>query len=214
VTVRRSLAVVFAAVAPAACSIDGERAASPASVPPSTESRSISAAERSPFGDRVVELGNAAYDAREQRSRASSPISVRIGAIGLDSARVVPVGVDADGALAVPADRDVGWYRFGAAPGEAGSAVLAAHVAFDGVDGAFRDLGDLAPGDDVVVTLDDGTDRVYRVDGLSAHGKDALPEAVWARGGAERLVLITCGGRFDADRRRYDENVVAWASPA
>ena len=139
---------------------------------------------------------------------------MRIDAIGLDPARVVPVGVNPDGALAVPADTDVGWYRFGAAPGEAGSVVLAAHVAFDGVDGAFRRLGDLAPGDAVVVTLNDGTERVYRIDELAAYRKEALPEAVWARDGPERLVLITCGGRFDADRRSYDDNVVAWASPA
>ena len=139
---------------------------------------------------------------------------MRIDTIGLEPARVLPVGVDPDGALAVPAATDVGWYRFGSAPGEAGSVVLAAHVAFDGVDGAFRHLGDLAPGDAVVVTLNDGTERVYRVDELAAYRKQALPEAVWARDGPERLVLITCGGRFDADRRSYDDNVVAWASPA
>ena len=92
--------------------------------------------------------------------------------------------------------------------------VLAAHVAFDGVDGAFRHLGELAPGDTVVVSLEDGTERVYRVDELAAYRKDALPHSVWAREGSERLALITCGGRFDADRRSYDDNVVAWASPA
>jgi LPXTG-site transpeptidase (sortase) family protein len=222
VTVRRSLAVVFVAVVSAGCSVDGERAGSPASTGPastspstnpSTEPRSVAVAERSPLGDRVIELGNAAYDAREHRSRASSPLSVRIDAIGLDPARVVAVGVTPDGALAVPADTDVGWYRYGAAPTQAGSVVLAAHVAFDGVDGAFRHLGKLQPGDVVVVTLDDGTERVYRVDELAAYRKDALPAKVWARDGAERLVLITCGGRFDAARRSYDDNVVAWASP-
>ncbi|HVJ97854.1 MAG TPA: class F sortase, partial [Acidimicrobiia bacterium] len=160
-----------------------------------------------------VELGNAAYDAREHRSRASAPVSIRIDAIGLMPVSVLPVGVTPDGALAVPGAADVGWYRFGAAPKETGSVVLAAHVAFNGVDGPFRHLGDVARGDEVVVALDDGTERRYRVDELTSYRKEALPDAVWAKGGGERLVLVTCGGRFDSERRRYDDNVVAWASP-
>jgi len=34
------------------------------------------------------------------------------------------------------------------------------------------------------------------------------PDDVWARTGSPRLVLVTCGGRYDASRRGYDDNVV------
>jgi hypothetical protein len=36
---------------------------------------------------------------------------------------------------------------------------------------------------------------------------------VWARGGDSALVLITCGGDFDAEARSYEDNVVAYAAP-
>jgi hypothetical protein len=54
--------------------------------------------------------------------------------------------------------------------------VLAAHVALNGVDGAFRHLGDVAPGDEVVVRLDDGTERAPIGSTRSAaYRRDALP---------------------------------------
>jgi hypothetical protein len=37
---------------------------------------------------------------------------------------------------------------------------------------------------------------------------------VWAREGDPQLVLITCGGEFDAQARSYEDNVVAFARPA
>lgn len=92
--------------------------------------------------------------------------------------------------------------------------MLAAHVAYDGVDGIFRHLDDLDVGDAVVVSTDGGAPRSYRVHAVSEHPKDALPADVWARTGPSRLVLITCGGSFDAERRSFDRNVVVWAVPA
>ena len=39
-------------------------------------------------------------------------------------------------------------------------------------------------------------------------------ELVFARDGDSRLVLVTCGGRFDPARRSYDDNIVVRAVPA
>jgi len=39
------------------------------------------------------------------------------------------------------------------------------------------------------------------------------PDEIWNREGPQRLVLITCGGRYDASRRSYDDNVVVFADP-
>lgn len=216
-TLRRSLALPLAVVALAGCGASGERAApatSPADTVPVRTPAADRVVERSPLADLVVELDNARYDAREQRSRASYPVSVRIDAIGISGANIVPVGVDPAGALEVPGAETVGWYRFGAAPGAAGTAALAAHVAFNGRDGVFRNLEDVAAGDPVVVVMSDGSERTYRVETVEQYPKQDLPDAVWSRTGPERLALITCGGRFDRDRRRYADNVIAWASPA
>lgn len=143
-----------------------------------------------------------------------APVSLTIERLGLAASPVTPVGVEADGAMEVPAADQVGWYRYGARPGGPGSAVLAAHVAYDGVDGVFRHLADLRAGDGVVVGYADGSSRRFAVTGVERVPKSDLPPATWARDGAPRLVLITCGGEFDAEARSYEDNVVAYASPA
>jgi hypothetical protein len=138
---------------------------------------------------------------------------LRIGAIGVDAA-VVPVGVQANGEMEVPPATEVGWYRFGAAPGAAGSAVLAAHVDYDGVRGAFFRLRDLKSGDRIEVTGPDGAPRPFTVTSVERYPKDALPdERVFARDGTPSLALITCGGEFDRNARSYRDNVVAFAEP-
>jgi hypothetical protein len=141
------------------------------------------------------------------------PVSLTIEALGVEAAPVVPVGVEARGEMEIPGVAEVGWYRFGASPGDEGSAVLAAHIAYNGVDGVFRHLDDLAVGDTVGVRLADGTSRLFAVTELARYDKAALPLDVWARRGPARLVLITCGGEFDAAARSYDDNVVAYATP-
>ena len=96
-----------------------------------------------------------------------------------------------------------------------GSAVLSGHV--DDRDqgyGAFHRLGDLAPGDPVAVELGDGGVLAYRVETVTRVPKRDLPAGeVFARGGAPRLTLVTCGGPFDYGAHGYTENVVVVARP-
>jgi hypothetical protein len=142
----------------------------------------------------------------------TGPARLRIDGIGVD-VEVVPVGVDAAGDMQVPGPTVAGWYEFGPRPGEPGSAMLAAHVDYDGRPGAFFRLREVAPGDRVEVTGPDGTlaltvTEVTRVPkaGLAATG-------AFDRTGPARVALVTCGGPFDRDRRSYEDNVVAWAEP-
>ena len=118
--------------------------------------------------------------------------------------------------MEVPAATDVGWYRFGPAPGAAGSAVLAAHVDYDGRRGVFFELRQLQPGARVEVTLADGSVQVYEVAGRRAQipkGDLAATPASSTAPVPPRLALITCGGSFDAGARSYRDNVVAYAVP-
>ena len=43
--------------------------------------------------------------------------------------------------------------------------------------------------------------------------KAALPTSIYTRTGERRLVLVTCGGPFDAKTKRYRDNVIVTALP-
>ena len=152
----------------------------------------------------------------EAPDEAPLPTRLRIGALGVD-APIEAVGVDPrTGEMELPATvREVAWYRFGPSPGQAGSAVLAAHVDFkDQGPGVFFDLKTLEPGDRIEVSLEDGEVKNFRVAARDIYRKDELPlAAVFARQGAPVLTLITCGGGFNPSIGHYDSNVVVYAVP-
>jgi sortase (surface protein transpeptidase) len=143
------------------------------------------------------------------------PVRVAVPALGIDAA-VDPVGVTADGLMEIPDDVGrVGWYRFGPLPGNPGNAVLAGHV-----DDAVQGLGALAPlrtaeaGAEVLLTDSAGVTSRWRVVSRELIDKQEVPlDALFARGGPPRVVLVTCGGPFDAERRSYEDNVVVVAEP-
>ncbi|MDI6099332.1 class F sortase [Actinoplanes sp. NEAU-A12] len=144
-----------------------------------------------------------------------APARLRIPALGLDTA-VDAVGLDPKtGDFAVPPSVDrVGWYRFGpdfSAP--AGSIVIAGHVDAAGQgEGAFFKLGSLTAGDTVVLAGAGARTRTFEVVARERHTKTAIPlDGYFARDGAARLTLITCGGPFDAATRHYRDNVVVTA---
>ncbi|MER7459237.1 class F sortase [Micromonospora sp. NPDC126480] len=145
----------------------------------------------------------------------AEPVTVRAPAIGLD-APLVPVGADARGRLEVPSlDRPAiaGWYRHGPSPGEHGNAVLVGHVDTTAGPAVFFDLGRLRAGDTVRVERADGRVAAFAVDGVTAYPKDRFPsDLVYGPNPAAGLRLITCGGRFDPDRRSYVDNVVVFAT--
>jgi LPXTG-site transpeptidase (sortase) family protein len=197
----------------AACTASDDTPAAPVDRrPPTTEAPSPAPPSGAgSLADAIAPLPPAA--ALPSVVESPPPTAVAIDALGVDGAPVVPVGVEGDGDMEIPPVDQVGWYRFGARPGDEGSAVLAAHVAYDGVDGVFRHLDDLAPGDAVSVRFADGGVRTFGVTEIARYDKAELPADVWARGGDSALVLITCGGEFDSDARSYEDNVVAYAAP-
>ena len=140
-----------------------------------------------------------------------------MGRLGID-ATVVPVAIDlASGALGTPPDvASAGWWADGSAPGaRAGAVLVIGHVdlAREG-RGAFFALGGARRGDRVELETAAGRPFAYRVVSVRQHRKDALPTSVYSRRGPARLVLVTCGGPFDAAASRYRDNVVVTAVPA
>jgi sortase (surface protein transpeptidase) len=103
----------------------------------------------------------------------------------------------------VPQDRvTVGWNPgFSALPGQGGSTFLAAHYTFGGQPGVFYRLSSLAPGEEVELTLSDGSVAKYRVTSAVDYPLGAIDMGALLRGleGGESLVLMTCSGPISTD---------------
>lgn len=145
-----------------------------------------------------------------------APAALRIPAIDVE-AGVDAVGVLRDGSMVIPKlARRVGWYRYGPAPGaKRGSAVIAGHVdARTQGTGALYRLREIDVGATITVQTRSGGVLRYRVVGKQTIVKQRLPtERLFARDGPPRLVLITCGGPFNAELRSYRDNLVVLAEP-
>lgn len=143
------------------------------------------------------------------------PTELRYERLGI-AVPVDAVGV-ADGQMEIPPDASrAGWYRFG--PGleaNSGDIVIAAHAGSSITPrGPFYDLREADPGDEVTVTSSDGEDVRFEVVTVEQEAKTTLDMTdYFGRGGQPRLVLITCGGRWDEARDSYDDNIIVTAVP-
>jgi sortase (surface protein transpeptidase) len=134
------------------------------------------------------------------------------------SASVIRLGGPRTGALAVPSFAqvwDVGWYRYGAVPGNRGNALLLGHVDTYQGPAVFYDLYELRPGDIVEVTLGRGDTRQFTVRWVKEILKTQFPASRVLGGAAGRhLWLVTCGGQFDYVTRSYLSNILVYTTLA
>lgn len=112
----------------------------------------------------------------------------------------------------------LGWYSASAVPGEpgnVGSSVITGHIneASQG-EGYAAKFTRLKIGDEVTVKVN-GESRKFRVSTepkLVVKGEE-LPESINDETGTNRLVLVTCGGKFVGGTLGYSENVIVEAVP-
>jgi sortase (surface protein transpeptidase) len=142
----------------------------------------------------------------------ATPVSIDIPAIKVD-AHVGALGVNPDQTVEVPSKpTQAGWYRFGPAPGQAGSAVILGHVDSTTGPAVFYRLGQLHVGNKVDVTLAGGAVVHYAVRKVATYANAKFPAAkVYATTGPSTLNLVTCGGGYDK-RTGYLGNVVVYTS--
>lgn len=154
--------------------------------------------------------------AQNQASVASSlsaPVRLTIPSLGID-AHVQPVGITASGNMAVPTNfTDVGWYKYGALPGQQGSAVMDGHVDNAlSLPGVFKHLTAINVGDDIYIEERDGQKLHFVVYDIETYPYRAVPmETVFAATSSSNLNLITCQGSWLQSGRTYDHRVVVYA---
>lgn len=130
---------------------------------------------------------------------------------------MIAAGVDSTGALGVPDNvTQAAWFQAGNAPGQPGTAIIAAHVDFRGSLGLFNRLHTLARGAAIYVTDVSGrTHRFIATTGRLAAKSDPSTvqqlAAASATPGRARLALITCGGDLNYAKHSYYDNYVLLA---
>jgi hypothetical protein len=176
-------------------------------------------APRSPAAVPAPPAGTAPPVAQAFRSArtypaVAAPVRLRIRALHIDSA-LQPLGLQADGKVAVPKRTDVaGWYSGGPRPGQPGPAVILGHVDSRTGPGIFINLSTVRPGTLVRVDRADGSAVTFQVSKVSRVSKTGFPtDLVYAPTLDPTLRLITCGGSFDRTRGSYRDNVIVFADP-
>ena len=189
-------------------------------------------------GQIAVPAGGPPPPAAADRSGIPVSLEIPFSSTNHPEGVTAPISADpltANGDLFVPEDpRAVSWAREDAAPGAVrGTAILVGHVNYviDGevVRGALSDLAEYADhhvGATFTVVLADGRRLTYQITGGAQYDKDELAaqpelrralydqESAFGPGqGTGRLVLVSCGGAFDARTGNYEDNIFLFALP-
>lgn len=141
------------------------------------------------------------------------PTRLRIPSIHIDVPfEDPPLGLNPNKTIEAPRQfTDVGWYQYGAAPGETGTAVVLGHVDTYQGPAVFYSLGQLKEGDEVLVDRADGTTATFLVQELHRYSQDEFPShLVYDPTPYPSLRLITCTGVYDHGTKRYDHNLVVF----
>ena len=148
-------------------------------------------------------------------SSAPAPTQVIIPRLGVDTS-LVWLDPEPEGELPAPDEPDqVAWYTDSSRPGEGGSVILAGHVDWVGRHAVFRELDTLQPGDEIFIGDEAGGLTRYVVTEAGRYSREdpELKRSLANSGlGPSTLVLVTCGGPFDASTRTYLERTVVRAT--
>ena len=146
----------------------------------------------------------------EYTTPASYPKFLKISNLGIEKARILPVGVNARGELGTPVSIfDVGWYEASGTPGSGKTVVLDGHNGGPTKEGIFKKLPTLVRGDIIEITRGDDETFRYEVvenDIISLEAADeymSLKALRSPESGRESVTLITCTGEWSQDKRTY-----------
>jgi sortase A len=169
----------------------------------------------SPITKEVASVPAAApeeFEIEEEPYIPAHPVSITIPAINVH-APVEHVGLDDEQKMDVPQhDDNVGWYKYGAIPGQTGNAVLAGHLDSTTGPSVFYHLHTLTAGDEIIVTDTDNIQHRFSVIETASYPLADFPmDAVFGQHDGIRLNLITCEGTFNRSSQLYSHRTVVYA---
>jgi sortase A len=133
------------------------------------------------------------------------------------NAAVQHVGTTEAGTMQAPTYyKDVSWFKLGAAPGEVGNSVIAGHYdTKNGKDAVFKNLRNLAVGEEIIVRNEKGESVRFVVKESVLVDYENPPreilERVFGPSQSANLVLITCDGTWLEEEKTYTDRLIVFA---
>ena len=140
---------------------------------------------------------------------ADRPRYLSIEKIGINKARVLPMGLNSKGELDTPINIfDVGWYEGSSKPGQGGTSIIDGHNGGPHVLGVFKNTPTLVNGDIITIERGDGVVFRYKVvenKEIPLSEADAYMRvaAESPESGKESVTLISCTGEWSQQQRTY-----------
>lgn len=144
---------------------------------------------------------------------ALQPSHLIIPSLNID-AEVQAVGLNSKGNMMNPTNYvDVGWYQYGFAPGEGGSAVIAGHLDNGlGLDAVFKNLKKIRKGDPIYTTSKSGEKLLFVVSRIESYPYKTAPvDLIFKQTGSPKLNIITCDGQWSSEDETYTHRLVVFA---
>ncbi len=175
----------------------------------------VKAGYYSPKEELSVSLPEAGLSEAPANQEEILPSRIIIPKLDIDT-DVQLVGITKKGNMAVPTNfTDTGWYKYGATPGQEGSAVIAGHQTNAlSLPAVFMRLPELEEGDDIYVVREDGLKlrfKVIKEEILPYNLTGPKLEEIFNRKGGRYLNLITCDGEWLPEAKTNDKRLVIYA---
>jgi LPXTG-site transpeptidase (sortase) family protein len=140
------------------------------------------------------------------------PVRLKIPKIKVNAV-IDYVGLTPQGTMGIPTvPSRAAWFKLGARPGEAGSAVISGHVNwYNGAYSIFLNLNKLKPGDKISVLDDKGATISFVVRQIVTYGANQDATNIFSNAdGLAHLNLITCSGTWDKVAKQYSKRLVVF----
>ena len=166
-------------------------------------------AERANEEEELIEVEPTEDEVRQYTVAPDRPRYLTIEKLGINKARILPMGVNDKGELDTPNNIfDVGWYEASGKPGLGGTMIIDGHNGGPHVLGVFKSLPSLAEGDIITVERGDGVVYNYKAVesttvALSESDEYMATAARSPERGKESVTLISCTGEWSQQQGTY-----------
>ena len=140
----------------------------------------------------------------------SFPSRLIIPKLDVDT-NIVQMCITATGNMEAPVtNKATGWYKYGARPGNVGSAVIDGHLGLSN-EAIFGKLDQLAIGDTISVIDDQGSTILFIVKRIATYERDSDATEIFTSQAGSHLNLITCNGDWESHQATYSKRLVVFS---